>query len=92
MQSFWGLIYLCYTNYDSEILDALVKIGVTLVDTAMVGEIGPQYRRFPAPIADVPTPKNASVSPPPVACGNVMLATGVTVFATTPHPDVPVFR
>ena len=67
---------------------ALARIGTTVFDTAIVGEIGPLYKILPAPEEAVPTDQNVSVSLPPVAVGKVIFDAGLTEAPETVKPPV----
>jgi hypothetical protein len=73
-------------NHDSTTLEAVVSIGVTPLETTIFGVTVPLYRMIPAPLDAVPMLKNVSVSDPPVAAGNEILATGVMVCPEIAQP------
>lgn len=67
-------------------VEPVVKIGVTPLETLILGVTVPEYNNLPAPDVAVPTAKWVTVSVPPVAAGNTMSAAGETELAVTVHP------
>jgi hypothetical protein len=66
---------------------AVVRRGVTPLETEIFGVTVPEARSLPVPVSAVPMPKCVTVSVPPVAAGKSMLAAGLTEFPVTVQPD-----
>jgi hypothetical protein len=69
-------------------VDAVVRRGVTPVDTEMFGVTVPLYRILVAPPPVGPTEKCVIVLVLPVQAGKSIFATGLTLFAVTVQPPL----